>query len=273
MADTMVTLACSFRAWRQMVTEGLVGDDVLSLCADLLRSLGKGGMAAAPLLERTFATLEPNFIEPDETTCESVQGMRVGSSVGSIGLRPIYQPGYVLKHLAGMQSVYLIRAASVAWRQVWRADQCGCRVWRPSDRCQVSNADDGEWTHATAGSAGEGGSRPPEGQAGHTLTRCAGEVEDERVLSALTPGGPWLSAQVLEASIEPAAADTAVVAFELWQEVRRQSGLHHAPAPPEPFEAAMQVGSAGRGGGCRARSQWACRWQNGLPFASSRARL
>eukprot|EP01048_Picozoa_sp_COSAG05_P041790 COSAG05_NODE_22195_length_266_cov_0.922156_2_plen_45_part_01 len=45
------------------------------------------------------------------------------------------------------------------------------------------------------------------------MIRCAGEAEDERVLSALTPGGPWLSAQVLEASIEPAAADTAVVAF------------------------------------------------------------
>jgi hypothetical protein len=58
----------SFRAWRQMLIEGQVGENVLALCADLFASFGKGGLAAASYVQKLFDTLEPNFITPDDTT-------------------------------------------------------------------------------------------------------------------------------------------------------------------------------------------------------------
>lgn len=62
----------SFRAWRQMLTEGKVGENALVLCADLLESFGQGGLPAANFLQKIFATLEANFITPDDTTCALV---------------------------------------------------------------------------------------------------------------------------------------------------------------------------------------------------------
>ena len=48
-----------------MLTEGHAGDNVLELCAEVFGVIGKAGPSAAPLVDKTFDTLEPNFVGPD----------------------------------------------------------------------------------------------------------------------------------------------------------------------------------------------------------------
>ena len=60
------------RVWRNMLTEGHAGDNVLELCAEVFGVIGKAGPSAAPLVDKTFDTLEPNFVGPDDTTYTAV---------------------------------------------------------------------------------------------------------------------------------------------------------------------------------------------------------
>lgn len=142
----------SAKVWRKMLTEGHAGENVLELCAELLESMGRAGPSAAPMLDKVWDTLEPNFVGPDDTTFTAL--IAAFAKCGDVG----------------SASRYMMEMAE----------------------------------------------------------------------SSYTPGTDLLE-EVLEACIEPGAADEAFVCFELWREVRRRAGFHESTNPPEPYDAAMQT--------------------------------
>lgn len=83
-------------------------------------------------------------------------------------------------------------------------------MWRRWKCCKVSRRDGRDIIHTLSGAAG-------------ASPKCLPASRLATIGNAFNFAGGELQEEVLEATVEPGAADEALVCFELWREVRRRA--------------------------------------------------